>query len=74
MQLYDEVVVEGTDLYDGKVVSDELAQRCRALEENMKRIQAEIAEAAIRSGAQARGYYALGRNKDGPGRGHQLWN
>ena len=33
-----------------KLSNDELAQRCHALEENLKRIRAEIAEAAVRSG------------------------
>ena len=46
--------------------SDELAQRCRALEENMKRIQAEIAEAAIRSGRRPEDITLLAATKTVP--------
>ena len=49
IQLYDEVIVEGTDLYDGK---NALTPRLLDVEENYKRIADRVAQAAVRSGRQ----------------------
>ncbi len=49
-----------------KLSNDELAQRFHALEENLKRIRAEIAEAAIRSGRRPEDVTLLAATKTVP--------
>lgn len=49
-----------------KLSNDELAQRCHALEENLKRIRAEIAEAAVRSGHKPEDITLLAATKTVP--------
>ncbi len=49
-----------------KLSNDELAQRCHALEENLKRIRAEIAEAAVRSGRKPEDITLLAATKTVP--------
>ena len=74
VHLYDEVVVEGTDLYDGKVVEGRAGA---ALPRSGRKFKAHPG-GDRRSGGplrpQAGGYHPPCGDQDGPGGGHQPWD